>query len=228
MNKKLSAGLILILAGAALYAASAASAAFPQFWTNVTKTVKYRDVTTLPKGQPDAMQWSNEGPLLIAVRPTEEPILCNEVELGTVPLVNTGVLETKLAAPFGVAEGDECIQRTAAGGPVEVPVYFDTNSAGVVPATITVAGGPPNIATIHRLKLSVAKPGEFCTVNAEGVKGEIHNLPEGFAEEVPPNINIFFEGPTIITCPGFKGAGFISFHVYLDTMSPNTDTAFVE
>jgi hypothetical protein len=226
MKKKLFAGLVLVLAGTALYAASAASAAFPQFWTSTAKAVKLRDVTTPPKGQPDAMEFANEGPLVMGISTTEEPVFCNEVEIGTTPIVNTGLAETKLSLPFGVAEGDLCKQPMA-GHVIEVPTYFDTSAAGVVPATITVAG-PPNIATIHKLKLSLNKAGVFCTVSLEGVKGEIHNIAEGFAEEAPPNLNVAFEGPTAVTCGKFKGGGFVIMHVSLETMSTTTDTAWVE
>jgi hypothetical protein len=78
---------------------------------------------------------------------------CNEVEIGTTVVVNSGAAETKLAMPFGVAEGDDCITQNPLGT-FPVPAYFDTTAAGAVPATITITGGPPFIITIHKLHLA--------------------------------------------------------------------------
>jgi hypothetical protein len=211
-------------AGTVLYA-PAASAAFPQFWTSAAKTKLLRSVTAVPKNQPDAIQFDNEGPIVIGISSAEEPILCNEVEIGTTVVVNNGELETKLALPFGVAEGDNCHQRIP-GAEIEVPTYFDTTPAGVVPANITVT--PPNIATLHKLKLSHDKKGVFCTSSLEGAKGPILNVAEGFVEESPPNLKLTLEGPTTVTCAGVKTAGFFIGHFFLETMSTTTDTAFLE
>ncbi len=226
MSKRLAAGLMFVLAAAVLYApATTSAAAFPQFWTTSAKTKLLRSVAVLPKNQPDAMEFDNESPVVIGISSSEEPIFCNEVEIGTTVVVNSGELETKLALPFGVAEGDNCHQRIP-GAELEVPTYFDTTAAGVVPATITVA--PPNIATLHKLKLSHDKKGVFCTSVLEGLKGPIENAAEPFVEESPPNLKLALEGPTAVTCAGKKTAGFFMGHFFLETMSTTTDTAFLE
>ncbi|HWX96153.1 MAG TPA: hypothetical protein VNZ01_04805 [Solirubrobacteraceae bacterium] len=228
MKKKLLIGLLSVLSAGAMSAAAASAAPFPQFWTTSAKTTLLRSVTSLPKNQPDAMQFSNEGPVVFILSSREKAIVCNEVELGTTVLVNSGELETKLALPFGVAEGDNCVQEVASGGTIDVPTYFDTLATGAVPATITVTGGPPFIATVHKLKLSHNKAGTFCTSNLEGIKGEIKNVAEGFVEESPPNLNLSFEGvPIAVTCGSVKTGGVLIAHFFLDTMSTTTDTTFI-
>jgi hypothetical protein len=228
MKKTLIVALSSVLVGAGLSAVPASAAPFPQFWTDSTKTTLLRSVTSVPKSQPDAMEFANNGPVLFANRTKEEPpIFCNEVEFGTTVVVNSGALETKLALPFGVAEGDNCNQDNPAGV-VNVPTYFDTGANGVVPATITVTGGPPFIATVHKLKLSQNRPAGFCTVNLEGIKGELHNVVEGFVEEAPPNLNVGFEGvPITTTCGKKKFAEIFVANFFLETMSTTTDTAFI-
>jgi hypothetical protein len=227
MKSKLLAGFISVLVAGAVTAAPASAAPFPQFWTNVTKTTLLRSVTSVPKNQPDAMEFANEGPVVFVLSSKEPPIFCNEVELGTTVLVNSGALETKLALPFGVAEGDNCIQELPSGV-IDVPTYFDTGATGAVPATITVTGGPPFVATVHKLKLSHNKAGRFCTSDLEGIKGEVKNVVEGFVEESPPNLNVSFEGaPITVTCGKTKEKGVFIAHFFLETMSTTTDTAFV-
>jgi hypothetical protein len=201
--------------------------AFPAFWTNAGagKTLLH-SVTSPPKNQPDALEFINNGTVTFQL-PKQEPVLCNEVTVGTTVLVNNRELETKLALPFGVAEADSCTQRTA-GATTKVPTYFDTAANGVVPATITVTG-PPLVGTVHKLKLSQNKAGTFCTVNLEGVKGELKNVVEGFVEESPPNLNLEFAGaPIAYVCGASKFGGTLLANFFLETMSTTTDTAFIE
>jgi len=230
MSKKLLIGVACVLIVGALSAASASAAAFPQFWTDSTKTTLLRSVTAVPKNQPDALEWVNNGPVEFVLTPStkEAPVLCNEVEFGTTVLVNSGELETKLALPFGVAEGDDCIQDMP-GGVIEVPTYFDTGANGVVPASITFTGAkPPFIATLHKLKFSLNKSRTFCTVSLEGAKGTVENVVEGFVEESPPNLNMTFPGvPTSVICGTTKLKGIFAANFFLETMSTTTDTAFL-
>jgi hypothetical protein len=225
MKKTLVICLLSAVVGGSVFVAPSFGAAFPQFWTDATKTTLLRSVTALPKNQPDAMEFGNEGPVAFLIR-NEPPIECNEVEFGTTVLVNTGALESKLALPFGVAEGDNCHQPFS-GGLIPVPTYFDTTAAGVVPATITVTG-PPLAATLHKLAFSHNIKGAFCTTNLEGAKGEIKNVEAGFVEESPPNLSLIFEAvPMAVTCGKAKTAGVFFAHFFLETMSTLTDTAFV-
>ena len=227
MKKQLLIGALSVLIVGVLSAAPAAAAPFPQFWTSSAKTTLLRSVTAAPINQPDAMQFSNEGPVVFILSSSEPAVVCNEVEIGSTVLVNTGELEAKLAVPFGVAEGDECVQEFPARTLV-VPTYFDTGPSGAMPTTITVTGGPPFIATVHKLKLSHNKAGTFCTTNLEGIKGEFKNVAEGFVEESPPNLNLSFEGvPISFACGASKGKGVFIAHFFLDTMSTTTDTAFI-
>jgi len=226
MKKKLLVGVISALAGGAASVAPASAAPFPQFWTNATKTTLLRSVTTVPKNQPDAMEFANNGPVLF-VTPAGGPIVCNEVEFGATVVVNSGELETKLALPFGIAEGDDCIQEAARA--FDVPTYFDTGATGVVPANITFTGAaPPFTSIIHKLKLSQNRAGAFCTVNLEKVVGKVENVVEGFVEESPPNLSMNIEGfPITTTCGKTKLKEMLFAHFFLETMSTTTDTAFL-
>jgi hypothetical protein len=232
MKNKLLVGLASLLVVGALSAASAFAA--PRLWTDSTETTLLRSVTSVPKLQPDALEFINEGPELFQLNTAKEeepPIVCYEVELGTTVVANDSLvkenLETKLALPFGVAEGDQCSQELPAG-PLMVPTYFDTSTTGGVKATITITGGPPFIATIKRLKLSLNKGGTFCTVWIENVTGELVNALEPFVEEAPPNLNVTFAGPTKVACQGAKKTtGFVAARFFLETMSTTTDTAWI-
>jgi hypothetical protein len=226
MKKNFLVVLISMLVLGGLVAASAAAAPFPIFWTDKTETELLRSVTATPQNQPDALEFVNNPPMEITWG--KQPIIfCHEVEFGTTVVVNGGAIETKLALPFGVAEGDECLQSTEEGL-IMVRTYFDTTAKGVVPATITITGGPPFVATIHKLKLSQNKAGLFCTVNLNGVKGEFFNSPGPFVEEGPPNLTLTVPPtPVKITGTGCPGTGVFQATFYLETMSTITDTAWI-
>jgi hypothetical protein len=229
MKPKLLLGSLLVLVLGALSAAPAFAKA-PHLFTNVTETVPLRSVLATPKNQPDALEWAAERPMLFTFGEAtkEGPVECNEVELGTTVVANgvnaKGVEETKLALPFGVAEGDDCLQSIP-GAVIEVPTYFDTGATGVVPATITITGGPPFIATVHKLKFSLNKAGTFCTVTTEP-SGELVNQPEGFVEESPPNLHVTLAGTTSVLCGMKKSTGTFVGLFFLETMSTTTDTAW--
>jgi hypothetical protein len=229
-TKKVLPVVACVLAAGALFAASAAAA--PRLWTDSSQKTLLRSVLTPPKNQPDALEFDNEGSVVgvIKVMGTEVPITCTEVELGTTVVANNDpskankeILETKLAMPFGIAEGDNC--QTPSGMPV--PTYFDTNAAGSVNANITITGGPPFIATVHKLKLSQNVGGTFCTDSLEGIKGEMKNATEGFVEEAPPNLNVALAGPITVKCGTSSSHGTFSGKFFLETMSTTTDTAFI-
>jgi hypothetical protein len=233
MKTKLLVGLASVLAVGALSAAPAFAS--PRLWTDATETTLLRDVASPPKAQPDALEFVNDQPVVIQLSTAteeESPIFCNEVEIGTTVVANNRlikeIVETKLAVPFGVAEGDECVQYFP-GGVLTVPTYFDTSGNGAVKGTITITGGGPQfLATINKLRLSVNRAGVFCTVYLEGVQGVLSNVAEGFVEESPPNLNVGFEGPTLIKCPhAKKKSGYFAAHFFLETMSTTTDTAWV-
>jgi hypothetical protein len=229
MKAKSLVGALLVLVLGALAAAPAFAKA-PHLFTNVTEKTLLRSVISTPRNQPDALEWAAERPMMFTFAGTMEgPVECNEVELGTTVVANgvnaKGVEETKLALPFGVAEGDDCMQSIP-GALIEVPTYFDTGATGVVPATITITGGPPFIATVHKLKFSLNKAGTFCTVATEP-SGELVNQPEGFVEESPPNLHVTLAGKTAVTCGMKKLEGTFVGLFFLETMSTTTDTAWV-
>src|SRR5262249_32723273 len=126
MTRKHALGAVLagLIAGALLFAPAASAA---RLWTDSTETTPLREVASVPKNQPDAMEFENLGPVVVAVmrKGFINPIECNEVELGTTVVVNNTV-ESRLAMPFGVAEGDECTGKNASGATENVPTYFDT------------------------------------------------------------------------------------------------------
>lgn len=240
MMKKFLAGLVSVLVIGGLSAAP--TFAFPQFWSDNTKTTLLRSVTSSPKDQPDALEFNNKEPVVSVVhfiqtaREKKEKkelppvtVVCSEMEFGTTVLVNNGEAETKLALPFGVDEGDECF------GPGEsyVPTYFDTNAAGAVPATITFTGVNPNIiAHIHKLKFSSDVAGTFCTTTFEGIEGKVENVTSGFMEEMPPNLNLQFTNAigtgTCVEKETRKIKVELTANFFLETMSTITDTAFIE
>jgi hypothetical protein len=230
MKPKLLLGSLLVLVLGALSAAPAFAKA-PHLYTDHFEKTLLRSVTSTPKNQPDALEWANNGPMIFTFETAtgEPPIECSEVELGTTVVANgvnaKGVEETKLAMPFGIAEGDDCIQNFPAA-PLQVPTYFDTTAAGVVPAVVTITGGPPFVAKITKLKLSVNKAGAFCTIGVEPA-GELINVAEGFVEESPPNLNVTLAGKTGVACPGKKFSGTFVANFFLETMSTTTDTAWV-
>ena len=229
--KRLLIGVAIAGLACVAFAASATAAAFPQLWTDSTKTVPLRSVATTPANQPDALELNGQMSFPSGLRPAGEPLVrCNEVELGTTVVVNTGAVETKLARPFGVAEGDNC-RREREGSPVGpvTPTYFDTTAGGSVPASITIpAGGPPFNVVIHKLRLSFDREGVFCRVTLEGVPGALENATEGFVEEAPPNLSMIFNGPPVSTvCGKAKEVGPFGGIFFLETMSTTTDTAFV-
>ncbi len=231
MTKKAlgSTALLLLLAGAL-----AASTAYgsPRLWTDPSETTLLRSVKAGPINQPDALEFVNEGPVGIVVfaKGFARTITCNEIEYGTTVLANDELVktevETKLAMPFGVAEGDECTTVNTAGGTEPVPIYFDTNAAGAVPATIKLTG-PAFEATLSKLKLSEDIAGSFCTANLEGVKGEVSNPTTGLVEESPANLNVAINAIVPITCGKEKAKEEIKARFFLETMSTTTDTAFI-
>lgn len=233
MKQKFLVGLVAGLAVAGLSAAPAS--AFPQFWTDSTKTTLLRDVSTLPKNQPDAMEFVNNGPVLIEAASSgiNPGVICTEVEFGTTVVKNNATEEARLAMPFGVAEGDNCF---IPGTTLSAPVYFDTNAAGAGVAYITVGVGPSFITTIHNLKLSLNISGNWCTaqqVSAAGIQGEMRNWAGPFVEEEPNNLNVQFENaPISILCTiGSKKVKYTSSltgNFYVETMSAATDTAWIE
>jgi hypothetical protein len=230
MKRCLLAAALSAFASCVFVASASASAAFPQLWTNSSKTELLRSVTVLPKNQPDALEFElTQGPMVFPSGEKHPPVLCNEVELGTTVLVNSGEAETKLATPFGVAEGDTCTIDEPAG-PLTVPTYFDTGTSGAVIGNITILGGagPPFHAVVHSMKLSINRAGTFCTVALNGAAAGVENAVEGFVEESPPNLTLNFAGvPVTTTCGAVKEKGPFVAHFFLDTMSTTTDTAFV-
>jgi hypothetical protein len=229
MKPKLLLGSLFVLVLGALSAAPA-FAKSPHLYTDHFEKVLLRSVVETPKNQPDALEWANDGPVFFTFEVTgEPPVECSEMELGTTVVANhvnaKGLEETKLAMPFGIAEGDDCIQNFPAA-PLQVPTYFDTTAAGVVPAVVTITGGPPFIAKITKLKFSLDKAGTWCTLGGEPT-GELINVGEGFVEESPPNLNVTLATKTGGVCGGKKFSGTFVGNFFLETMSTTTDTAWV-
>jgi hypothetical protein len=228
LMRRLLVGAVAAALSGFVFAASASAAEFPQLWTNSTQTVPLRSVKSSPVNQPDALEFGNtQGPMVVPSGIKEFPVLCNEVEIGTTVLVNSGTEETKLAVPFGVAEGDNCIHREATGREVITPTYFDTGAAGNTAAQITIPKGEPFEAILHKLKMSLNRGSTFCTTSGEGIPGTIGNVTEGFVEESPPNLSMIFSGPVTTICGKTKEVGTFFVDFFLETMSTTTDTAFV-
>jgi hypothetical protein len=226
----LSSALLALLAGAL---AAGPAYGSPRLWTDSTETTLLRSVKTPPVNQPDALEFVNEGPigLVLFNQGAVTTITCSEIEFGTTVVANNelnsaGMGETKLALPFGVAEGDDCTTMNTAGQLESAPVYFDTNAAGVVPANIALSG-PPFEATLRKLKLSLNVAGSFCTANLEGAKGPVFNATAGFVEESPPNLVMATNAIVPATCSGKKAKLEIKARYFLETMSTTTDTAFI-
>jgi hypothetical protein len=218
--KKCLCGALAILVVGAVSASPVFALA--QLYTDSSKTVLLRTVTTEPKNQPDALEWINNGPVTIFYAGGSDT--CLEVEFGTTLLQNEK--EVKLAMPFGVTEGDECMEGTTL-----VPTYFDTNGSGAVPANITLTGPPPH-ATIHKLKLSLQTVSGFCTATLENLEGLMTNVAGGFVEESPPNLSVTFGEPNniMILCPAVSKKAIpatFTATFFLETPSTTTDTAFV-
>jgi hypothetical protein len=236
MRKNVLATLILALLVTALSAIPAL--AVPGLWTNKTETLLLRSVKTPPMNQPDALEFANQGTvafILTNAKGEQKTIACNEIEFGTTVLANrnvnkAGEPETKLALPFGVAEGDECTTPNTAGSLEPVPTYFDTLANGAVPVVIAITGGPgpPFFATFKQLKFSQNIGGLFCTENLAGIVGEVSNGAEPFVEEMPPNLSVGLKGSGPVTCGGKKaGTVEIIARFFLETMSTTTDTAWI-
>jgi hypothetical protein len=223
--KKL-AGLTGLLVLGAL-SASTAFGASPTLWTNSTEVTPLRSVTSTPKNQPDALEFSGE----MRSNPGGAiGINCSEVEIGTTVVGNNSlvksVVETKLALPFGVAEGDSCTDASGAA----TPTYFDTNASGAVIGDIKITGGPgpPFVAEIEKLKLSQNRAKGFCTLSLAGVKGEISNPTGGLVEESPPNLTAVFSSTGIpVTCGSAKFKEVFAASFFLETPSTTTDTAWI-
>jgi hypothetical protein len=232
MNRTALASVVSALFVGALYAGSAY--ATPRLWTDKSETTLLRSVVSVPKNQPDALEFANQGTVafILMSEGKQKTITCTEIEFGTTVVANNkvnkeGLAETKLALPFGVAEGDDCTTQNSAGSLEPVPTYFDTLASGVVPATITLTGGPPFVATFHKLRFSQNIEGLFCTENFEGITGEVFNAAEGFVEEMPPNLSIGIKAVAPVTCPGKKGTVELIARFFLETMSTTTDTAWI-
>jgi hypothetical protein len=241
--KRWSVLMTMLGAVLAMLAMSASAAlAAPQFWTQQGAGRELlRSVSSTPKNQPAAIEFNNNGPvemLILATTKTkaikeEFEVLCNEFEYGTAVVTNNpeGIGgENELRLPWGVAEGDECEPN---GGGGAVPVYFDTNAAGVVPATITFSGVYPAIkAKLHKLKMSIDVGGVYCTATFENTEGEVIDSTGPFVEEEPPNTAIQFNGaPFSGTCEGkpvIKFKGFLYANVFVETTSTLTDTVWIE
>jgi hypothetical protein len=223
MRKRLLAGVTSALFVGVLFVAPASGS--PRLWTDSTETTLLRSVTSVPKNQPDALELVGE----MSSHPGGAlGINCSEVEIGTTVVGNNSlvksVVETKLALPFGVAEGDNCTNPAGSN----TPTYFDTAANGAVPASIAITGGPPFIAEIRKLKLSQNREGSFCTLNLAGVKGEITNPVGGLVEESPPNLMaVFSSGGIPVSCGKAKFEEFFTASFTLETPSTETDTAWI-
>jgi hypothetical protein len=229
MTKKVLSSVLLVLIAGALTAGVAYGS--PRLWTDSSEKTLLRSVKATPKNQPDALEFVNEGNVSFKffIEGAVKTVTCSEIEAGTTVVANNElvkVVETKLAMPFGVAEGDDCTIPNTAGELESAPVYFDTNAAGAVPATITLTG-PPFEATLHKLKLSLNVQGKFCTANLEGVTGVVANATEGFVEESPANLNLTVNSTVPVSCPPNKGNLEVKARFFAETMSTTTDTAFI-
>jgi hypothetical protein len=223
MNKAFLGALACALLIGALSVAPAAAAP-PRLYTDSSETTLLRSVTSSPKNQPDALEFVGE----MSAHPGGAlGITCSEVELGTTVLGNNSpvkkVVETKLALPFGVAEGDDCTNTEGTA----TPTYFDTNGSGAVPATIAITGGPPFITEIQNLKLSQLRGKTFCTLSLAGVKGELINSLGGFVEESGPNLEAVFGGEVPVICGKSKLSELFSASFTLETPSTTTETAWI-
>jgi hypothetical protein len=233
MKRKFVTGLASVLAASGLSAASAS--AFPQLWTDSSKSTLLRSVSSTPINQPDAMEFVNNGPLTLegSSSGANPGVICSEVEFGTTVVKNNATEEVRLALPFGVAEGDNC---SIPGTTLNVPVYFDTNAAGGGVAFITIGVGPAYLTTIHNLKLSLNISGNWCTAQqptTAGITGEMRNWAGPFVEEEPNNLNVHFEkAPVSVVCTiaskKVKYTSTLTGDFYVETMSAATDTAWVE
>lgn len=254
MKGKYLAGLVSALVLGVLSAAPAI-AHVPQFYNHAPgagqETLRSVVPTTSKpsKLQPDALEFVNSGNATFTVKPLpikkgetvgeSKFVTCNEVEFGTTVVSNTAegqekTLENKLALPFGVAEGNSCVEP--AGAPI--PTYFDTTLLGVVPANITFKGGPPNapiFATIHKLKLSMNFGGTFCTIPIEGMTGEVinYNGLSPLEEEKLPNLELaFVNAPSggFATCEGStrKYSVSLTASFFAETLSTLSDTVWIE
>jgi hypothetical protein len=226
MSKKFLVSFMSVLFIGALSVTAASAVPQPVLSTDSTELTPLRSVTSLPKNQPDALEFVGQMRSNLA---GTVGINCTEVEIGTTVVGNNSlvksVVETNLAVPFGVAEGDEC--TNAASGSA-VPTYFDTSAAGAVPANIVITGGGPFIAELQQLKLSQNREKGFCTLILSGVKGEIVNPLGGLVEESPPNLEAKFGSSGIpVVCGKSKFSEIFSANFTLETPSTTTDTAWI-
>jgi len=194
-----------------------------------------REVGTVPKDQPDALEFNNNGNVVLV---TNAPltITCEEIELGTTVVKNPGA-PLVLAVPFGVAEGDQC----TAPGVGNVLTYFDTTAEGAVGnaavnkvATVGIEKvGAVFIAKVHNLKFSQSIAGKFCVGNVDEKLGEVKNRVGAIVEEKPPNLNVQFTETVIPITNGEGTTGCpteakLTANFFLETMSGEFDEAFVE
>ena len=205
-----------------------------------------RDVNTAPAGQPDALEFVNNGNLVLSgLAGLEEAITCKEAEFGTTVLqakATEAKPSTQLAIPFGVVEGDEC--ETKAGGlKFKVPTWFDTLASGAVGnsvngnvATVNISDKSPETpitATLHDLKFSQNIGGKFCVGNLDGLAGTVANSEGPFVEEKIPNLNVQFTNVVVpvsnaVGSTGCPTEGKLTANFFLETMSTTTDTAWFE
>lgn len=188
-----------------------------------------RDVKTTPVNQPDALEFVNNGNVVL--KTSVGTLTCTEVEFGTTVLnaKATATTEVELAVPFGVAEGPE---------DCTVPTYFDTlatgavgNSANGKVASVSIAdsgAGTEIVATLHNLKFSQNITGiGFCTGNLDGVKGKVENSEGPFVEEAPPNLNVqFTEKELTVSGTGCPTTAKLTANFFLETPSTSTETAW--
>jgi hypothetical protein len=207
------------------------------FNTSAVGGVLLRDVTVVPKGQPAAGEFVNNGNVELAgVAGFETPIICKSVEFGTTVL--KAVAPVELAIPWGVAEGDLCTSK-AGGLVVKVPTYFDTLANGAVGsgtevASVSIADGGAGteiVATLHNLHFSQQVGVKFCDGNLNLLKGDVFNVTTGFMEETTPNLNVQFTNVTVPIANGEGSTGCptegkLTANFFLETMSAATDTSF--
>jgi hypothetical protein len=230
--------LVAVLAVAALCALPAMAS--PVFWTDASKTTPLRDRETSPKDHPDTLEFANQGPVTFsAVFPAGTvSVSCSEVELGTTVVINDGVEETTLSVPFGLFQGNQCVGSDGFPVPTRVQALPPGQGTGVVgtapdTALITVAGSaPPFIATLHHMVIWQDFGGKFCAWNLDLVGGLLDNATAEFVEEAPANLSMrFSEVEVPITHPrgtaGCPTTGTFSAEFLLETMSTDTDTAFI-
>jgi len=248
MKKACLAGIVAIPVILAVCVGSAFAHTHQLFTKNPAEGGELlRSVTSGPfRNQPDALEFNNSGPMTAIIFagkgfPTEVQVNCSEVEFGTTVVSNVEDTEVekilkpglvKLAMPFGVAEGAECVESGAGSTGANVPTYFDTTAAGAVPATITLSSvGGVVKANIALLKFSENFLGTWCT-ESFNIEGTLRNPTEGLVEEKQPNLTLEINNqPFSASCLSSTGAKFTArgalfANFFLDTMSTLTDTVW--